>query len=160
LSDAAPFFDHARIPEVAENAGFLPSSISETKAYLRKSVSEWKKGQPERRTYSILLKNQKAWIGSIELRWLQPGVGEIGFFIHPTYWGRGFATEAAKSVVKWAFTKGGAHRLQGSCWTKNKASIRVMEKMRFRREGILRGYAKVGKRLQNDILFGRTYLDK
>lgn len=156
MADAGAFFDHARIPAVAKNAGFLPASLMETKAYLRRSTGEWRRSHPERMTYSIILRQHRQWIGSIELRWLNPGVGEIGFFIHPDQWGNGFATEAATAVVKWAFTKGKAHRLQGSCWTKNAASIRVMKKLGFRKEGILRGYARVGKQLQDDILFGRT----
>lgn len=160
MADAAAFFDHARIPEVAKNAGFLPNSISETKAYLRRSVSEWRQRRPERMTFSIILKGQRRWIGSIELRWLNPGIGEIGFFIHHNQWGKGFATEAASAVVRWAFAKGKAHRLQGSCWTKNAASIRVMKKLGFRKEGILRGYAKVVKQLQDDILFGKTIADR
>lgn len=159
LTDAKAFFEHAKIPEVAENAGFLPRSISDTKRYLRRSVAEWRKAQPERMTFSILRKPTGEWIGSLELRWLYPGVGEIGFFVHPRYWGNGYATEAAQTAVAWAFSCGGVHRIQGSCWVKNAASIRVMRKLGFRKEGRLRGYARVGKTFQDDFLFGYTVAD-
>ena len=159
MADAKAFFDHASIPEVAKNAGFLPKSIAETKMYLRKSVAEWKQAKPERMTFSILLKREKTWIGSLELRWLQEGVGEIGFFIHPTSWGNGYATEAAKATIRWAFTRGYAHRIQGSCWIKNIPSIKVLAKIGLRKEGRLRGVAKVGKELQDDFIFGITSQD-
>lgn len=159
MADAKAFFEPSSIPEVAKNAGFLPKSISETKRYLRKSAAEWRKPKPERMTFSILLKRKKTWIGSLELRWLQDGVGEIGVFIHPDFWNNGYATEAAKMTLKWAFTRGHAHRIQGSCWVKNAASIRVLKKLGLRKEGRLRGVAKVGDELQDDFLFGATVAD-
>lgn len=157
--DAEAFFDHARLPAVAENAGFLPDSIAETRRYLRRSASEWKKSKPERMTFSVLLKRDRAWIGSLELRWLYDGIAEMGFFIHPRHWGNGYAPEAATAALRAAFGRFGAHRVQGSCWTKNKRSIRVLKKLRFRREGRLRGYAKVGGKLQDDYLYAMTIRD-
>lgn len=159
VTDAAAFFDHASIPEVAENAGFLPKSKAETKAYLRRSATEWKKVRPERMTFSILLKPGAVWIGSLELRWLYEGVGEIGFFIHPRHWGNGYATEAARATLAWAFSHRRAHRIQGSCWVRNAASIRVLGKLGLRREGRLRGFAKVFGKLEDDLLYGVTVED-
>lgn len=159
LTDAEPFYEHAKMPEVAENAGFLPKSISETKRYLRRSIVEWTKAQPERMTFSILLKPGAAWIGSLELRWLYEGVGEIGFFIHPKHWGNGYATEAARAALAWAFTRRRAHRIQGSCWVKNAQSIRVLHNLGLRKEGRLRGFVKVGNATQDDFLFGITVSD-
>lgn len=159
VADAEAFFEHARIPEVAENAGFLPKSISETRQYLRRSSAEWRKAKPERMTFSILLKPGAAWIGSLELRWLNEGVGEIGFFIHPSRWGNGYATEAARVALDWAFSNGYAHRIQGSCWVRNGASVSVLRRLGLRKEGRLRGYAKVRNGLQDDFLFGVTVID-
>lgn len=159
MADAKAFFEHASIPEVAENAGFLPKSIAGTKNYIRKSLAEWRKPKPDRMTFSILLKRENIWIGSLELRWLQEGVAEIGFFIHPSHWGNGYATEAAKAAESWAFSRGGAHRIQGSCWIKNMRSIRVLKKLGFCKEGRLRGYAKVGNQFQDDFLFATTAMD-
>jgi len=159
VTDAAAFFDHARIPEVAENAGFLPKSIGETRQYLRRSAAEWRKAKPERMTFSILLKPGAVWVGSLELRWLYDGVAEIGFFIHPSRWGNGFATEAARAALDRAFRRYHAHRVQGSCWVRNAASIKVLRRLGLRKEGRLRGYAKVGDRLQDDFLFGVTVID-
>lgn len=156
MADADAFFDHARIPEVAKNAGFLPKSISATKKYIRRSMAEWRKAKPERMTFSILLKPKGAWIGSLEIRWLYEGIGEVGFFIHPSHWGNGYATEASRAALAWAFTRCGAHRIQGSCWVKNAPSIRVLRKLGLRKEGRLRGYARVADQFQDDFLFGVT----
>lgn len=158
VRDAKAFFEHARIPEVAENAGFLPNSLSATRQYLRRSAVEWRKAKPERMTFSITLKSGAAWIGSLELRWLYEGVAEIGFFIHPRLWGNGFATEAGNAALDWAF-RHGAHRVQGSCWMKNVASIRVLRRLGMRKEGRLRGFARVGKVFQDDFLFGVKVTD-
>jgi len=159
VSETKAFYDHARLPEVAENAGFLPASIAETRRYLAESAAEWKKKNPQRMTFSILLRPRNTWIGSIELRAVYPGIYEAGIFIHPDYWMNGFATEAAKAVIQWAFKRRGAHRVQASCWVKNKPASRVLRKIGFRKEGRMRAYAKVGDQLQDDFLFGITALD-
>src|ERR1700733_2590811 len=128
MADAPLFHAQSSLPDVAINAGFLPSSMADIRKQSRIWVDEWRKAEPEKMTFSILLQGQKTWIGSIELRWIQKGVGEIGFLIHPKFWGHGYATEAAKAVMHWAFTQGQAHRIQASCWTKNAPSIKVLEK--------------------------------
>lgn len=159
VSETKSFYDHARIPEVTKNAGFLPQSLVRTRTYLAKSAAEWKKKNPERMTFSILLKSRKTWIGSIELRRIYAGVYEAGIFIHPQFWRNGYATEAAKAVIRWAFRRCGAHRVQASCWVENKPAAWVLSKIGFRKEGRMRGYAKVENELQDDFLFGLTAAD-
>ena len=52
-------------------------------------------------------------------------------------WGKGYATEAAKGMLKYTFNDLQAHRVVAFCNTLNGASIRVMEKIGMRREGLL-----------------------
>lgn len=61
--------------------------------------------------------------------------GDIGWMIHPDYHGRGYATEAAQIVIRFAFEQRGLHRLTSECNTRNTASWRLMERLGMRREG-------------------------
>ena len=64
--------------------------------------------------------------------------GEIGYWIGAKYWGRGFATEATRALVGYAFTELGLHRLQARHFTRNPASGRVLQKVGMKLEGLHR----------------------
>jgi RimJ/RimL family protein N-acetyltransferase len=62
---------------------------------------------------------------------------EIGFMFHPDHQGKGYATEAAREVVRLAFTTYDLHRLEGRLEVRNTASARVLEKLGMRKEAHL-----------------------
>ena len=61
--------------------------------------------------------------------------GEVWFKIHPTFWNQGFATEALRALVRFAFETLKLHRIEAGCAVANSASIKVLEKTGFQREG-------------------------
>jgi [ribosomal protein S5]-alanine N-acetyltransferase len=63
---------------------------------------------------------------------------EIGWVLGREHQGRGYATEAAKSLVAYAFESLLCHRVVATCQPENVASWRVMEKLEMRREGFFR----------------------
>lgn len=79
---------------------------------------------------------------------------EIGYWIGRPFWGRGYATEAGRAVVRWAFASRGVERVESFCFTKNTASARVLEKIGLRREGLARGYVKKGSGRMDCVMFG------
>lgn len=60
--------------------------------------------------------------------------GEVGWSIHPESQGRGYATEAAREMLRLGFEGFGLHRIVAECDPRNAASIKVMEKLGMRRE--------------------------
>lgn len=63
---------------------------------------------------------------------------ELGFVFHADHWKRGFATEAARTIVAEAFGAWNAHRMVAHCHPDNTPSWRLLERLGFRREGHLR----------------------
>jgi RimJ/RimL family protein N-acetyltransferase len=63
--------------------------------------------------------------------------GEIGYIFHPDHHGRGYATEAARALVSFAFREFGFHRVVGRLEPRNEASARVLERIGMRREAHL-----------------------
>lgn len=53
----------------------------------------------------------------------------------PDHWGRGYASEAASTLVTACFESSGAHRVTAGCDPRNTASWRLLERLGFRREG-------------------------
>ncbi len=64
--------------------------------------------------------------------------GEIGYSLHPAFWGRGIATEAARLLIDFGFRKLHLHRIYATCDPRNTASFKVMEKAGLSYEGRMR----------------------
>lgn len=79
-------------------------------------------------------------IGGLGAYWVSRpnGTMELGYSLAEPYWGRGLATEAAAAVVRHVFTGYPVERLQARVFVGNEASGRVLEKLGFAREGVLR----------------------
>src|SRR5450432_961695 len=57
---------------------------------------------------------------------------ELGYWIGGPFWGKGYATEAATELLRYAFTDLGLNRVHASHYAKNPASGRVMQKIGMR----------------------------
>ena len=64
--------------------------------------------------------------------------GEISYIIHPEYWGHGFATEVASTLLSFGFTTLNLHRIFATCDPRNVASERVLQKLGMQYEGRMR----------------------
>jgi RimJ/RimL family protein N-acetyltransferase len=67
--------------------------------------------------------------------WFAPQTYEIGWALHRTYHGKGYASEAASALLRYGFEELRLHRIIATCQPENIASWRVMEKIGLRREG-------------------------
>ena len=65
---------------------------------------------------------------------------ELDWQIGPAFQGRGYAAEAASAAMEFLLSEAGFHRVQAKCAAENAASLRVMEKLGMRREGVLREF--------------------
>ncbi len=70
--------------------------------------------------------------------WHDKMCGEIGYFLLPRHWGKGYASEMACALVDGFFGTMGLHRISASCNAGNKASERVMQKAGMTKEGVFR----------------------
>jgi len=68
------------------------------------------------------------------------GSAEIGYWITPSRWNRGYCTEAVKRLIAFAREVMGMHRVFALHFPDNPASGRVLEKAGMTREGLLKGY--------------------
>jgi RimJ/RimL family protein N-acetyltransferase len=65
---------------------------------------------------------------------------ELGYWIGVPYWGQGYATEAAGRLMQFGFEKMKLHRVYATCFSRNIASAKVLQKIGMRYEGTLRGH--------------------
>lgn len=84
---------------------------------------------------------------------------EIGFALGRRYWGQGLILRALPALIDFAFDTLRLHRLGADADPRNAASIRVLEKLGFRREGLRREcYFHLGE-IQDAMLFGLLQRD-
>jgi RimJ/RimL family protein N-acetyltransferase len=79
---------------------------------------------------------------------------EIGFALARAHWSRGLATEAVGRLIQFAFDELDLHRLEADVDPRNDRSLRLLERLGFRREGYLRERYHVGGEVQDAIILG------
>lgn len=136
-SDADDYFELCKNPDI-ENAGCkICKNINESLEHIRLSI----KCQESR---AIVLKENGKVIGSIFLSEVNRHARykEIEYAISEAYQNKGYATEAVKHVLKYAFTKLNLLVVAASLNQFNIKSKRVIEKCGFMYEGTLRKYSR------------------
>ena len=80
-------------------------------------------------------------IGSVGVFWGRDEYrygGEVGYWVGEPYWGRGYATRAVELLSEWLLANTSLLRFEARVIDRNLASMRVLEKCGFQREGIYR----------------------
>lgn len=80
----------------------------------------------------------------------------IGYWLGEVYWGRGIMTAAVRAVAAHAFTALGFERIETPVYAWNPASMRVLEKCGFVREGIMRKSVFKDGELIDSMLYARV----
>ncbi|MDX1459973.1 MAG: GNAT family protein [Xanthomonadales bacterium] len=79
---------------------------------------------------------------------------EVGYLLSREYWGQGLASEAMGEMIRHAFEALGLHRLEADTDPLNRASIRLLERLGFEREGTFRDRWRVYGEWQDSAMFG------
>jgi RimJ/RimL family protein N-acetyltransferase len=112
-------------------------SLDEVRTSLaRKMNSVSIKGEGDGVTAAVILRDTGELVADISVWLLSEGheQGELGFVVHPAHQRKGYATEASRRMLAFAFTTMRVHRVIGRLEARNVASARVMEKLGMRRE--------------------------
>jgi RimJ/RimL family protein N-acetyltransferase len=96
--------------------------------YVAESQAAWAEGTGYR--FAVLVGDDL--VGVCALKEVHDGQAELGYWIGVPFWGRGYATEAARHVTAFAFETLGLARLHAHALARNPSSGRVLEKAGFR----------------------------
>jgi [ribosomal protein S5]-alanine N-acetyltransferase len=92
--------------------------------------------------WAITQKSDGCVIGTIGFNsitaWAHRGV--IGYELLHRSWGQGLATEAAAEVVRFGHETMGLNRIEAAVMIGNESSVRVLQKLGFKEEGVMRAY--------------------
>ncbi|HWW48781.1 MAG TPA: GNAT family protein [Xanthobacteraceae bacterium] len=98
-----------------------------------------------------------ALVGGVTLANVRRGIvqaGTLGYWVGARYAGHGYMSSALRALLPTLFGELSLHRVEAACIPTNTASIRVLEKCGFVREGLARRYLCINGIWQDHLLFG------
>ena len=78
---------------------------------------------------------------------------EIGYDLEPAHWREGIMTEALRAVLRYGFEEMGLNRIQAIIDSANVRSIKLVERLGFKKEGILRQNSYFRGRFRDEVCF-------
>lgn len=100
---------------------------------------------PEHKTWNrwgISLKSSGQLVGTCGFhKWNKRDLhSEIGYDLHPDFWGQGLMTEALRAAIQNGFERMGLNRIAAIVYPQNQRSLQLLYKLGFQTEGLLRDY--------------------
>jgi len=131
---------YASQPEVHRFQPWEPSTPDSATRYVQYAMAQSQEQPRKEYALAIEIREQQKVIGSCQLTIhnAQFQSSEIGYFLNSGYWGFGYATEAARALLEFGFSALSLHRVFAQCDPRNRASIRVLERLGMQYEGHLR----------------------
>ncbi len=113
---------------------------TEAREFVGRFVSQQHEQPRAKFQLAIILPTSGKLIGNCGLRVNDISLreGNIGYELDSRYWGRGYATEAAREMLRVGFEEHNLHRIWAGCVAENVVSARVLEKIGMQREGYFR----------------------
>jgi [ribosomal protein S5]-alanine N-acetyltransferase len=120
---------------------------------LHQHVSELYQGRGEKFQWIVVAEGKPAgWITLAVSNW-DHGLAEVGYALSSAFQGRGLMSRALAQLIADLFHNTALKRLEARCAIGNEASKRVLERLGFRQEGVLRGYFELRGRRVDNLLF-------
>ncbi len=104
-------------------------------------------------SFFIIYKNK--FVGTISLNNISPDFknAQVGFILLPDYWDKGLMSEALFEFMNFIFKNTNLFRISAEVCTKNIGSVKVLEKNKFKREGILKKSAIYNGKVYDKYLY-------
>ena len=131
-----------------------------TRSAFRRRLRRYAEDQRNDQAYAYFLfrSGDQVLVGGLTLANLRRGVaqaGSLGYWIGAPYARRGYMTAAVAALIPYAFSTLRLHRLEAACIPTNAASISLLEKTGFEREGYAREYLCINGQWQDHLLYAR-----
>jgi [ribosomal protein S5]-alanine N-acetyltransferase len=155
LSDAKSVQQKAGKKEIAKTTLNIPHPYPDGVAEEWISTHQSKFESGELVNYAITLKETGELIGAVGLVVTKKfNHAELGYWIDKSYWGEGYATEAAKALLDYGFNTHKLYKIFAELMTKNPASGKVVKKLGMKKEGLFKGHVLKANRYEDIVMYG------
>jgi RimJ/RimL family protein N-acetyltransferase len=153
-NDADALFAIYSDPKVMRYWSYSPwSERAQAEAYLRRNRDYVGDAML---AWAIALRDDDALIGTVTLLGIDrvQGRADVGYALSAAQWGKGLANEAVRLALAHAFDALPLRRIEADVDPRNDGSCRLLERLGFTREGLLRERWKVAGELQDSAIYG------
>jgi ribosomal-protein-alanine N-acetyltransferase len=109
--------------------------------------------------YFIFRNEDQKLIGGLTVTNIRRGVaqaGSLGYWMGAAYARQGYMTAAVRVLVPFVFSTLKLHRIEAACIPENAASVQLLEKTGFTREGYAREYLCINGSWQDHLLYAQV----
>jgi ribosomal-protein-alanine N-acetyltransferase len=142
-ADVMAYWDSPEVGDPAEGAAFLDWCLAEVAAGLS--------------VYWVIERlSDEAVVGICDISEIdrRHRRADVGYMLGKAFWAQGYGAEALAAIVDDAAPALGLRRLTARVHVGNNASIALLGKLGFQREGLLRGYIERGGERRDCFLYG------
>jgi len=153
VKDAPSMFLYRSLPAIYRYQSFKPNTIKEVEHFITENTQYFNK---EGTWHQLAIELEERLIGDIGLHFIGPMNlhCEIGYTVDPHFQHKGYGREAVGYVLKYLFEERKKHKVIASVDPENIPSIKLLEDLGFKREGILRKSIYEEKEWKDDLVYG------
>jgi ribosomal-protein-alanine N-acetyltransferase len=163
VPDMADFDAWARLREASRRflvpwePAWPPDDL--TRSAFRRRVARYRQDWREDQGYALFLHRLEdgALVGGITLTNIRRGVAQtvsLGYWMGESFAGQGYMAAGVRTLIPYAFGALGFRRVEAACVPNNIASVRLLERVGFTREGIARQYLCINGTWMDHALYG------
>lgn len=135
----------------------FPYAKKDALSWINHSLKKRKEKIRSNFSFVIYYKPAKCVVGAIGLHKVDYDAkkAELGYWLGEKYWGNHVMSEAVEAMLKFGFGKLKLNRIDAKVYTDNEASARLLEKFRFKKEGLMKqsGYSKASKKIYDEYMY-------
>ncbi|MGD2025629.1 MAG: GNAT family protein [Methyloceanibacter sp.] len=141
---------------------WAPDELS--RASFRRRIRHYMRDMREDVGYALFVYDTRSTslVGGITLCNVRRGVTQsctLGYWVGAAHARQGFMTAAVRAVVPFVFDSLELHRLEAACLPENTASMRLLERVGFKREGLARRYLRINGDWRDHVLYALLETD-
>lgn len=141
---------------------WAPDELS--RASFRRRIRHYMRDMQEDVGYALFVYDTRSTslVGGITLCNVRRGVTQsctLGYWVGAAHARQGFMTAAVRAVVPFVFDSLELHRLEAACLPENTASMRLLERVGFKREGLARRYLRINGDWRDHVLYALLETD-
>jgi RimJ/RimL family protein N-acetyltransferase len=148
--------EYAADPRVVRYMWWGPNSEADTQRFVREAIAHRDARPRVDFEFAVTLGETGTLIGGGSLNTRnrpEYATAEIGYCLAARVWGRGYGTEAVRALCEVGFQDAGLHRIVAFIDPENVTSIRLIERVGFRREGRLREDVRVRGEWRDSLVY-------
>lgn len=151
LEDYHDLYEYLSDEETVKYEPYAPITLEQSK--------EWAASRAASDAFfAVCLCESGKVIGNLFVQTQEQQALEIGYVFGRSYWHNGYATEALKAAIQYAFETEKVHRIHAQCSPDNVASWKLLERVGFRREGFLESNIYFNTDTNGNPIWQDTYI--